>query len=174
MWREFLAFWGTWAQNIMLSCTLGNSANTDLIRQAKGEPGQAPLPTRLLPLKQTKGFEDCLETPQPWLLSLICISIMQGQHMRVVVTLFCRAVGRVENRGGGTQMCRAKWTPPDWNRVNVSVKIWRGDYSSISQYLRPYILIMTNLSLFLSLLSSFQKWYFVIKIVLTYCEKKLF
>ena len=27
---------------------LGNSANTDLIRQAKGEPGQAPVPTPTL------------------------------------------------------------------------------------------------------------------------------
>ena len=32
---------------------LENSANTNLIRQAKGRPGQAPVPTRLLPLKQT-------------------------------------------------------------------------------------------------------------------------
>ena len=30
---------------------MGNSANTDLIHQAKGEPGQAPVPT--LHLKQT-------------------------------------------------------------------------------------------------------------------------
>ena len=36
---------------------LGNSANTDLICQAKGEPGQAPEP--LLPLKQkNKQYEE--------------------------------------------------------------------------------------------------------------------
>ena len=35
---------GTQAQNIVLSSTLGNSANTDLIRQTKGVP-PAPTPT---------------------------------------------------------------------------------------------------------------------------------
>ena len=55
VWREFLAFWGTWAQNIVLSSTLGNSANTDLICQAKVEWGKPRYP--LLPLKQTNKLE---------------------------------------------------------------------------------------------------------------------
>ena len=34
---------------------LGNSANTDLIRQAKGEPGQAPVPNPTLETRSVMG-----------------------------------------------------------------------------------------------------------------------
>ena len=39
----------------VLSSTLGNSANTDSIRQAKGEPGQTPVPTPTLETNKAKS-----------------------------------------------------------------------------------------------------------------------
>ena len=40
---------------------MGNSANTDSIRQAKGEPGQAPIPTPTLETDRRNIFQKYLE-----------------------------------------------------------------------------------------------------------------
>ena len=53
---------------------LGNSANTDLIRQAKGEPGQAPVPTPTLERKKQtmNATSECIGTHCVWGLLLQC------------------------------------------------------------------------------------------------------